>query len=148
MNNCYFDNAMYGLNNTIFNNCYTDGMSFSDILNYDTVPDLPMVCPREGSFIGWKKAHNYIVKLLIPEDAKRSSGTGRKCRCDKAIVLDIQCKDGMSAKNVECVPSDYDDKFFYTIGETVNVDDFNDNRYMTCSSGIHFFIERKEAVDY
>ena len=41
-------------------------------------------CPTEGSFIGWKKASGHIVKLRIPEDARRSSATGHKCRCDKA----------------------------------------------------------------
>ena len=35
-------------------------------------------CPTEGSFIGWKKASGHIVKLRIPEDARRSSATGHK----------------------------------------------------------------------
>ena len=39
----------------------------------------PLACPESGSFIGWKKtAEDLIVKLLIPEDAKRSSAFGRK----------------------------------------------------------------------
>ena len=38
-------------------------------------------CPEEGAFIGWKKAHNHIVKLEICADALRSSATSRKCRC-------------------------------------------------------------------
>lgn len=46
---------------------------------------IPMACPSDGAFIGWKKAilgcgEAVLVKLLIPEDAKRSSATGRKCR--------------------------------------------------------------------
>lgn len=50
-------------------------------------------CP-DGAFIGYKKADGKIVKLLIPADAKRSSGTTLKCRCSKAKVLEIQEIDG------------------------------------------------------
>ena len=97
--------------------------------------------PEEGSFIGWKKCReNVIVKLLIPEDAKRSSATTRKCRCDKAFVLDIFGGDqGVSKHNLT---------FIYRKGETVSVDDFDDNRWNECSSGIHFFITREEAECY
>ena len=34
-----------------------------------------LACPEEGSFVGYKKAGKCIVKLLILEDAKRSSAT-------------------------------------------------------------------------
>ena len=45
-------------------------------------------CPEEGAFIGFKKgANNTLIKLLIPEDAQRSSATSRKCRCSKANVI-------------------------------------------------------------
>ena len=108
---------------------------------------LPLVCPEEGSFIGWKKAHGLIVKLRITEDAKRSSATSRKCRCSKADVLEIQCLDG-SLLDVESVPSDKDSSFLYTVGETVEVPDFDDDRWNECSTGIHFFITRQEAVTY
>lgn len=37
-----------------------------------------LACPSEGSFIAWKKASRYIVKLQIPEDARRSSAGGEK----------------------------------------------------------------------
>lgn len=53
-----------------------------------------MACPTDGSFIGWKKASGYVVKLQIPEDARRSSAGGEKCRCDKAYVAEIQNADG------------------------------------------------------
>lgn len=52
-----------------------------------------LCCPEEGSFIGFKKAGGKIIKLLIPEDSKRSSATTRKCRCSKAKVLSITEKD-------------------------------------------------------
>ena len=106
-----------------------------------------IACPEEGSFIGWKKAHGLIVKLRITDDAKRSSATSRKCRCSKADVLEIQCLDGCLS-DVKSVPSDKDVSFLYTVGETVEVPDFDDDRWNECSTGIHFFITRQEAVNY
>ena len=115
------------------------------------IPFIPSACPDTGSFIGWKKVYNkdkeYIVKLEIPKNAKRSSGTNRKCRCNKAKVLEIQNKDGSKA-DVDFVHSNYDKYFIYEIGKTVHVNLFNNNRWNTCSSGIHFFINREEAVRY
>lgn len=104
-------------------------------------------CPTEGSFIGWKKASGHIVKLRIPEDARRSSATGRKCRCDKAYVMEIQNMDGTKATE-DTVRSDHDKNFVYTVGATVEVPDFDDNRWSECAPGIHFFIDRRAAVEY
>lgn len=104
-------------------------------------------CPTEGSFIGWKKASGHIVKLRIPEDARRSSATGHKCRCDKAYVMEIQNMDGTKATE-DTVRSDHDKNFVYTVGATVEVPDFDDNRWSECAPGIHFFIDRREAVEF
>ena len=104
-------------------------------------------CPTEGSFIGWKKASGHIVKLRIPEDARRSSATGHKCRCDKAYVMEIQNMDGTKATE-DTVRSDHDKNFVYTVGATVEVPDFDDNRWSECAPGIHFFIDRRAAVEY
>ena len=104
-------------------------------------------CPTEGSFIGWKKASGHIVKLRIPEDARRSSATGHKCRCDKAYVMEIQNMDGTKTTE-DTVRSDHDKNFVYTVGATVEVPDFDDNRWNECAPGIHFFIDRREAVEY
>ena len=104
-------------------------------------------CPTEGSFIGWKKASGHIVKLRIPEDARRSSATGHKCRCDKAYIMEIQNMDGTKATE-DTVRSDHDKNFVYTVGATVEVPDFDDNRWSECAPGIHFFIDRRAAVEY
>ena len=104
-------------------------------------------CPTEGSFIGWKKASGHIVKLRIPEDARRSSATGHKCRCDKAYVMEIQNMDGTKATE-DTVRSDHDKDFVYTVGATVEVPDFDDNMWSECAPGIHFFIDRRAAVEY
>jgi hypothetical protein len=106
-----------------------------------------MICPEEGSFIGYKSASGKIVKLLIPKDAKRSSATTRKCRCDKAIVLAIYELDGSVSKVTE-VSSNRDSNFIYKINKKVVVDDFDSDRWNECSTGIHFFMQRHEAVGY
>ena len=106
-----------------------------------------MMCPSDGAFIGWKKCRgDLIVKLLIPEDARRLSGTERQCRCDKAKVLDIQTIDGKPAGTTAY--STYCSDFAYTIGATAVPDVFCTDRWQECSGGIHFFITREEAVRY
>ncbi len=104
-------------------------------------------CPSTGSFIGWKKADGYIVKLIIPENALRSSSTGDKCRCNKAYVEEIQNIDGTVA-NIKTVHSSRDHSFVYTTGVTVEVPDFDENRWNECAPGIHFFVDRRAAVEY
>lgn len=106
-----------------------------------------MACPTDGSFIGWKKASDYVVKLQIPEDARRSSAGGEKCRCDKAYVVEIQNADGTKA-DIETIHSDHDANFVYTVGATVEVSDFDGDRWNECAPGIHFFIDRRAAVEY
>lgn len=112
---------------------------------------IPMACPEEGSFIGFKKAiyadKDYIVKLEIPVDALRSSATSRKCRCNKAKVLEIQNVDGSKA-NIDVVHSTYDPSFQYKTGQIVEEPKYDKNRFNECSKGIHFFINRQEAVNY
>lgn len=119
--------------------------------NMKGVIGIPMVCPSDGAFIGWKKTIDYInnsdaiVKLEIPEDARRSSGAGRKCRCDKAKVLAIYDNDGHEITESR---SDYDRGFVYTPGKTIIPDSFDEDRWNECSHGIHFFITRDEAENY
>lgn len=121
-------------------------LSGADLCGAINIPYIPMACPDSGSFIGWKKASGAIVKLIIPEDAKRSSAFGRKCRCDKAQVLAIENIDGTRA-DTRIVSSDYDRSFMYEVGKTV-FSHFCEDRFQECASGIHFFINRQEAVEY
>ena len=111
------------------------------------IPFIPYTCPDTGSFIGYKKANGYIVVLEILSDARRCSATDRKCRCDKAKVLEIQNLDGSKA-NVNTVASGYDSTFIYTVGEIVEEPNFDEDRWNECSAGIHFFTNRQEAVVY
>ena len=106
-----------------------------------------IACPEEGAFIGFKKCQGgWIVKLEVLADAKRSSATGRKCRCDKARVLSIT--DAYNTMTRTEAVSTYDFGFVYRVGETVSVEDFCADRWDECAPGIHFFITRQEAVDY
>ena len=107
----------------------------------------PIACPEKGTFTAFKKAGKYIIELEIPDDALRSSSTTRKCRCSKAKVISITNLDG-TPSDVKSVASGYDSKFIYTIGETVEVPNFDTNRWNECAPGIHFFITRQEAVEY
>lgn len=95
----------------------------------------------EGSIIGWKKCkENVIVKLRIPEEAKRSNATGRKCRAEFADVLEvIGAKEGISSKGTNLI---------YRAGERVTCDKWDYNRWEECSGGIHFFITKEEAENY
>ena len=107
----------------------------------------PMACPEKGSFIAFKKAGCYIIELFIPSNAKRCSATSRKCRCSKAKVISITTPSG-DKTNITEVHSNYDPNFIYRLGEYVEVKNFDDNRWNECSTGIHFFITRQEAVNY
>ena len=122
----------------------------ADLRSAKNVPYIPMVCPEEGDFIGWKKAEGnkdkVIVKLRIPSDAKRSSATTRKCRCSKAEVIAIYNLDGTEGETT--CHSDYDNSFIYEVGKTVEVTNFSEDRWSECAKGIHFFISRQEAIDY
>ena len=110
--------------------------------------DYPMVCLEKGSFTGYKKCKNgLIVELEIPEDALRSSATTRKCRCSKAKVISITNLDGSKSEETEAI-SNKDSSFVYKLGETIEVPDFDPNRWNECSTGIHFFMTREEAVNY
>jgi hypothetical protein len=114
--------------------------------NYQTL-FFNISCPEIGSFVGYKKANGYIIKLSIPATAKRLSATSYKCRCDKAKVLSIENLDGTKS-NLKEIDSNYDDRFIYEIGKIVEVDNFDENRWNECSTGIHFFINRLNAVNH
>ena len=117
-------------------------------ISENTKIDYPIACPETGSFIGYKKAGcEKIVKLQICEDAKRSSATTKKCRCSKALVLAIENIDG-SDSGLQEIESEFDPCFIYRIGEIVEVPDFDDNRWNECAPGIHFFMDRQNAVEY
>ena len=117
------------------------------IANENTMGYFPL-CP-DGEFIAWKKlAQGKIAKLKIPAHAKRSSATTLKCRSSEAIVLAIYEKVKDEWVNVYSGYSNHDNNFKYEVGKTVKVDNFDEDRWNECSSGIHFFISREMAEQY
>ena len=127
-------------------NLYGAILSGAILRGAENIPFIPMACPDTGAFIGYKKASGYILKIEILQDARRSSSSSRECRCDKAKVLEIQNLYGDIA-NVKEVKSDYDKNFIYRLGEIVEEPNFCEDRWK-CAEGIHFFINRQEAVEY
>jgi hypothetical protein len=120
------------------------------------------VCPSHGAFTGWKKARYMVapeeestalVKLKISEDAMRSSATSRKCRCSRAKVESIYeyefQNDNLIIEPINVIAhSSYDCEFLYKVGELVAVDNFEEDRWIECAPGIHFFITPEEAALY
>lgn len=194
---CTFTKARFV--NCIFINCvfrkcqlgYRGDPTFcgGEMIGCGDVPYIPTACPESGPIIGYKKASAFdisrghsgwidvIVKLEIPEDAKRSSALGRKCRCDRAKVLGIYDikqflepvgvrKDGsvdtiirkhigdklsdetVAYSNFVLMPGSGREPFPYKVGQWVEPDKWDDDRFNECSHGIHFFINAQEAVDY
>lgn len=132
-------------------NLYGACISYADITDVKidgTTKWFNLRCPAEGAYIGYKKCRGgLIVKLEIPADAKRSSATTEKCRASKAKVISITNLDGSPAGVEEAFSLNFS-FFVYHIGETVEVLDFDENRWNECSRGIHHFMTRQEAVDY
>jgi len=92
----------------------------------------------EGPLIGWKKCMDgVIVKLQIPEKARRSHGASRKCRAEYVTVLEVfGAEKGVSI---------HDKVTEYHPGKTVKANGWCEDRWETCAMGIHFFISRLEA---
>ena len=89
-----------------------------------------------------------IAELVIPADAKRLVFKDDKCRASKVYVKEIRKigPDGIG----ECIERGYSLMRYgpgttYTSGEVLVADGFDDS-YVECSSGIHFFLTKWEAL--
>ena len=116
------------------------GANLADAKNADFAIAQTRILP-DGDLIGWKKCmQDVIVKLRIPEAAKRSHAFGRKCRAEYADVVEVIGADVGISK--------HDSSTEYRVGQRVIPDRFDENWAEECSSGIHFFITRLEAEVY
>lgn len=136
---------------TNFHKANLVGANLNGVITDGDTQGFYLVCPEEGSFIGWKKAKTIaeeyaLVKLLIPEDAKRSSATTRKCRASKAKVLEITIIE--TGKVVNTAYGYLYSDLEYRTGEYVYPDSFDEDRWIECTNGIHFFMTKDEAIDY
>lgn len=128
-------------------------------------------CPAEGSFIGWKVAmvfgrtsNNFcefcLVRLKIPADSHRLRAfESKKCRCEFAEVAGIQLFDGSSLPDDTVAYSMYEMTNFampflryhrtnYKKGKTIFADGWDVDRDIECGHGIHFFMNREDAISY
>jgi hypothetical protein len=113
------------------------GANLSGAKNIELAIALTRILPC-GSIIGWKKCKcNVIVKLKIPEEARRSHAFGRKCRAEYADVLAVI--------GDEVGISQHDGKTEYRAGQRVMAHEWRDDFTQECAGGIHFFITEEEA---
>ena len=103
--------------------------------------DMFSIVPETGAFEGWKKCRDgIIVRLLIQAKAMRSNATGRKCRASSVRVIEvIGAEKGISK---------HDGKTTYVKDKVLCVEDFDQDRWNECGTGIHFFLTRSEAENY
>ncbi len=103
---------------------------------------IPMLCPEEGSFIGWKKCRdNRIMKIQITEGASRTGGNTDCVRASEVFVLEIYDGDKTCSEAV-CLS---DEKLIYHKGDVVRDTEEFDPSLLHDGEGIHFFLSRVEA---
>ena len=130
------------------------------------IPFIPIGCPDTGAFVGWKQAvlkstgEPVILKILIPEDAERTSDLRRECRASKVKVLEIQSIDGdvlinENTATMDCAVSRKHPDVEYVVGQeaiarSVYWEDYQrfEGGYFHHNNGIFFFINRRDAVLY
>ena len=124
------------------------GAAFGQTRN---MPYIPMWLPVE-SFIGWVKVigetESYIVKIKILNDSERFRGVGDICRCNKALVLEIQDLEGHKLDIEEIEYIDKTSTLVFKVWEVTECEDWYPGRWNDCKSGITFFVDRQSAVLY
>lgn len=115
---------------------------------FDNTVGIYPVCPTEGSFTAWtlaedSKGNDFLIKAMVPRQAKRSSGTTRKCRTNKLYIDRIFPIDG------EDVPKSFRLKnrdVKTAVGESLIDNDFEIDRFKTSSVDLYFWISKEEAL--
>jgi len=104
------------------------------------------MAPEKGSFEAWKVVYNkqanpVITRILIPEDARRTTPLGgRVCRAEFVKVLELSS----DASFARC--RFWPDRVYY-VGGIVNDVDYDDNVQIGCSPhGIQFYLTREEII--
>ena len=98
-------------------------------------------------FHAYKKCQeNLIVELVIPKGSIVFSINNSKCRTNRAKVVSITDIEGNVTYD-EAI-SQHNDTFIYKVGAELEIEDFDLMYNVECSTGIHFFRTREEAVNY
>ena len=91
--------------------------------------------------IGYKKTcEGVIITAEIPAGAIVFSINNSKCRANKAKIIDMN--------GYKLLHSNYDTAFTYTLGQQIEIDNFNTSYNVECGAGFHFFKTRDEAIAY
>ena len=114
------------------------------------------IIPPQNTTILYKKAYvikddkftEMIVKLEVPEKAKRVYCDELKIRVSMAKVIGFYNLDGSVLPDDNEVVSSYDQTFKYKIGETVKPEKEFDPTSGSCGSGIHGYIDINDAIKY
>ena len=106
-----------------------------------------VVCKDTG-----KKIEEVIVKLEVPDDAKRVYCDYGKIRVSKAVTVGFYKLNGktyiLNTRQRHTVIAQYDYEYEYEIGKTQKPKEAFESTFGICGSGIHGFESFKEAVDY
>jgi len=114
--------------------------NLTSAVNAELVIARTRTVPPEGSVIGWKKCTGgVLVKIKVPEEAKRSNAFGRKCRAEFVDVLEVIPAEAIGI-------SIHDGNTQYEVGKRVACNVWDDDYRNECAGGIHFYITKEEAL--
>jgi hypothetical protein len=106
-----------------------------------------VVCKDTG-----KQIDEVIVKLEVPDDAKRVYCDYGKIRVSKAVTVGFYKLNGktytLNTKRGHIAVAQYGTGYEYEIGKTQKPKEAFDSTFGRCGSGIHGFESFQEAVDY
>lgn len=120
---------------------------------FDNTVGIYPVCPTEGEFTGWtigedEDGNEYLVKIILPWFALRSSGTARKCRTNILYTIGItpigeslkdgECPDSMKLKHRDAELS---------LREPSLDENFENDRFKVSSTDLYFWISKEEALE-
>ncbi len=98
----------------------------------------------------YKSAGDYIVKLKFLKDTKSNLSRENvvdknyaKFRCNKALVVSIKHKENSSQLYI--ISSNFSKSFVYTVGQIIEVKDYDERINFLCSKGIHFYLSEEAA---
>lgn len=131
--------------------CYAYNNSYED--NY-CIPKEYMELNGQTYNVGYKKAkkmchgrENFvIIKLLFDPEKSGCTGGDVKHRTGSVFIADIYSLDKKT--HYKDAYSGFNESFKYTKGEWVSEPDTNINSLEICSTGIHFFFNEADAIEY
>ena len=163
---CYFNEVSFrgaNLVDAVFINCKFKDCDFTAANLYNTrftACNLPLKEYMKGKvltedIIGYKGIRQRqpshigmaIATLKIPKGAMVFSINGDKCRTNKAIVLDISSVYNPEKKKYDRGRSIHNGMSYY-VGDEFTIHNFDCQYNKECSTGIHFFMSREEAINY